>query len=80
MLLPGTPLHVRIVRSEFTVLYMSCPLVPFGSKIDSALSRTMDISLGDKGGRRAARTSGFSTMAPITLESRARRWALEAGN
>ena len=48
--------------------------------MDSALSRIMSISLEERKGRRGVRSSGFSTSAPMTLESRARRWALEAGN
>jgi hypothetical protein len=48
--------------------------------MDSALSRTMTISLEDRNGRREARPSGFSAPAPMTLESRARKLVSEVVN
>ena len=54
--------------------------VPCGSRIDSALSRNRIISFKDKNGRRGVRSSGFSMLAPTTLESRLRRWGRDAGN
>ena len=54
--------------------------VPCGSRMDSALSRKMIISLEDRNGRKGVRSSGFSIPAPMTLESRLRKWTGEAGN
>ena len=48
--------------------------------MDSALSRTMIISLEDRNGRRDAKSSGFSISAPMTLDSRLSKWLHEAGN
>ena len=48
--------------------------------MDSALSRHMIISLEERKGRSGVRSSGFSTLAPIALESRLRRWVRDAGN
>jgi len=53
---------------------------PRGSSIDSALSRTMSIYLEDRNGRRVVGSSGFSTPAPVTLESRRRKRVSEGGN
>jgi hypothetical protein len=44
-----------------------------GSRMDSALSRTMVISLEDRDGRRGVKVSGFLTLAPMTSDSRARK-------
>ena len=51
-----------------------------GSRTDSALSRTINISFEDRNGRREARSSGFSTPAPTTFESWRSKLAQEAGN
>ena len=67
-------------HNSSTTEWISLALVPLGSRMDSALSRTMNISLEERKGRRDVRSSGFSTPAPNTLESRARKWAREAGN
>ena len=48
--------------------------------MDSALSRTISISLDDRNGRRVVRSSGFFALAPITTESRLRKLAREGGN
>src|ERR1700753_1522987 len=48
--------------------------------MDSALSRTTKILLEERKGRKVTRFSGFSTPAPVTSESRARKWVCEAGN
>jgi hypothetical protein len=48
--------------------------------MDSALSRTKSISPDDRKRRRGVRSSGFSTPAPMTLESRARKLVSEAVN
>ena len=45
----------------------------------SALSRTMNISLDDRNGRREVRSSGFSTPAPMAFESLLRKLACVAG-
>ena len=46
----------------------------------SALSRNTIISLEERKGRSGVRSSGFSTPAPMALESRPRKWVREAGN
>ena len=46
----------------------------------SALSRIMKNTFEDRDRRREVRSSGFSMSAPITLESRPRKWVREAGN
>ena len=51
-----------------------------GSRIDSALSRTIKMSFEDRNGRREARSSGFSVLEPMALESRRRKWVREEGN
>src|SRR6266478_1321785 len=66
--------------SSFATPYNSRASVPCGSRIDSALSRTRIIFLDDRKGRKGVMSSGFSTPAPITLESRLRKGAWEAGN
>ena len=48
--------------------------------MDSALSRTINISFEDRNDRREARSLGFSTLAPITSESWRRKLAWEGGN
>jgi hypothetical protein len=48
--------------------------------MDSALSRTMSISLEDRKCRRGVRSLRFSTPAPMTLESRRRKLVSEAVN
>jgi hypothetical protein len=55
-------------------------LGPSGSRMDSALSRTMSISFEDSDCRKEARFSGFSIPAPMTLESRRRNWLRVARN
>ena len=60
--------------------YISRASVPWGSRMDSALSRNIIISLEDRNCRRGVRSSGFSIPAPMTLESRLRKWTGEAGN
>ena len=66
--------------SSFTVALISRASVPWGSRMDSALSRTINISFEDRNDRREARSLGFSTLAPITSESWRRKLAWEAGN
>ena len=66
--------------SSSTTAYISRASAPCGSRMDSALSRTMTISCEDRNGRSEVRSSGFSAPAPTTLERRLRRWAREAGN
>ena len=63
-----------------TTASISCPLAPCGSRIDSALSRTIGISSEVRDGRRGVGSSGFSTPAPMTFESRRRKLAHEAVN
>jgi hypothetical protein len=53
---------------------------PCGSRMDSALSRTMSIFVEDRNGRKGVRSLGFLTPAPMALERRLRRLAREAGN
>ena len=53
---------------------------PSGSRMDSALSRMINISSEERRGRKGVRSSGFSTPAPMTLDSRARKLAGEAAN
>src|SRR5882757_9285171 len=48
--------------------------------MDSALSRTIIISLEDRNGRRGVRSSGFLMPAPMTLEIRLRKGAREGEN
>ena len=48
--------------------------------MDSALSRTMRISFERRIGHREVRSLGFSTPAPMTSESLARKRACETGN
>ena len=59
--------------SSSTTAYISRAPGPFGSRIDSALLSTRIISLEDRKGRRGVISSGFSTPAPMTLESRLRK-------
>ena len=59
---------------------MSWASFPCGSRMDSALSRTMNISSEDRNGRRGVKSSGFSIPAPMAFESRLRRLACEGGN
>ena len=66
--------------SSSTTAYMSWASVPWGSRMDSALSRTMGISLEDRNGRRGVKPSGFSTPAPMASDSRLRRLACAGGN
>ena len=66
--------------SSSTAENISSEFGPFGSRMDSALSRTIKISLEDKNGRRWVRSSGFSMPAPMTLESRRRKCEREGGN
>ena len=70
---------VRRLNSS-TTAYIFWASVPNGSRMDSALSRTINISLEDRDDRRDARSSGFSMPAPITFESWRRKLAQEAGN
>ena len=63
-----------------TAEYILRASVPCGSRINSTLSRNRIISLEDKNGRRGVRSSGFSIPAPMTVESRLRRWGRDAGN
>ena len=63
-----------------TTAYIPRAFAPRGSRMDSALSRQMIILLEDRKGRKGDRSSGFSTPAPMTWESRLRRWVCEAGN
>lgn len=51
-----------------------------GSRLDSALSRTMSVSLEDKKGCRGIKSSGFSMPAPVALGSSTKKRAREAGN
>ena len=60
-------------HSSSTEAYISCEFAPCGSRMDSALSRTMRILLEDRNGSREVKPSGFSTPAPVTLESRLRK-------
>ena len=48
--------------------------------MDSALSRTMNISLEDRNGRRGVKSSGFSIPAPMAFDNRLRRSARAAWN
>ena len=48
--------------------------------MESALSRTINISFKDRDDRREARSLGFSMLAPITSERWRRKPAQEAGN
>ena len=66
--------------SSSTTAYMFWESGPCGSRMDSALSRTMSISLEDRNGRRGVKSSGFSIPAPMTFESWLRRLACEGGN
>ena len=66
--------------SSFTTVQISCAPDPWGSRMDSALSRAMTISFEDKYRRKGTRSSGFSMPAPMTLESRRRKFVREAGN
>ena len=66
--------------SSSTAEYISLVSGPCGSSMDSALSRTMSISIEDRNGRRGARFSGFSMLAPTTSESRRRKCMSETGN
>ena len=66
--------------SSSTTVYMSWASVPWESRMDSALSRTMKISLEDRNGRRGVKSSGFSISAPMAFESRLSRLAFEGGN
>ena len=66
--------------SSLTTAWISRASTPCGSRMDSALSRTMSISLEDRDGRRGVRSSAFSTPAPMTSESRRRKCVREAGN
>ena len=61
--------------SSSTTGYMSCASETCGSRMDSALSRTMNISLEDRNGRSGVKSSGFSMPAPVAFESRLRRLA-----
>ena len=56
--------------SSSTTAHILSASVPLGSRIDSALSRTMRNSLEDRNERREARSSGFSIPAPMTLDNR----------
>lgn len=56
-----------------TRVYIPLAWVPCGSRIDSALSRNKIISREDRYGRKADKSRGFSTSAPVALESRARK-------
>ena len=67
------------LSSSITV-YRSRASKPSGSRMDSALSRTMNISLEDRKGRRAVKSSGFSTPAPMAFENLLSKLALPAGN
>jgi len=66
--------------SSSTTPYISRAPVPCGSRMDSALSRNRIMSVEDREGRKGVRPSGFSTPAPMTLESLARKWVYEEGN
>ena len=66
--------------SSSTTVYRPWASVPRGSRIDSALSRTMNMSLEDRKGRRGAKSSGLSMPAPMAFESRLRRLACAGGN
>ena len=75
------PRQILLKRlSSSTMVYISRASVPCGSRMDSARSRNSIISLEDRNGRRGVKSSGFSTPAPMTSESRVRKWAREAGN
>ena len=66
--------------SSSTTPDMSRASVPCGSRMDSALSRTMNISREDRKGRRGVKSWGFSTLAPTTFESRLRKLASAGWN
>ena len=73
--------HMVLNRlNSSTAAYISRAAVPRGSRMDSALSRIKIISVEDRNGRREVRSSGFSTPAPTTLESRVRKWVREGEN
>ena len=59
--------------SSSTALYISWALGRRGSRIDSALSRTINISLEDRKGCRGVRFSGFFMVEPMASESRRRK-------
>ena len=63
-----------------TVVYISRPSVPCGSRMDSALSRTKIISLEDRNGCKEAKSLGLSMPAPMASESRLRKLESDAGN
>ena len=66
--------------SSSTTAYTSRASVPYGSRMDSALSSTMNISLEDRNGRRGVKSLGFSTPAPMASESRLRKLACAGWN
>ena len=53
--------------------YISLDSGPCGSSIDSALSRTINISFDDRNGRRGSRLSGLSMPEPMALDRRRQR-------
>ena len=58
-------------HSSSTAAKISSWFIPCGSRMDSALSRTMRISVEERKGRSGSISSGFWIPAPIALE----RWA-----
>ena len=55
--------------SSSSTPYISWELVTCGSSTDSVLSRTMNMSLEDRDGRKEVRSSGFLMPVPMVLES-----------
>jgi len=56
-----------------TMAYISRAPGPWGSRMNSGLSRGRIMFVEDRKGRSSARSSGFSTPAPTALESLARK-------
>ena len=73
--------HMLLKRlNSCTAIYISRPLVPCGSRMDSTLSRTRIISPEDRNGCKKAKSLGLSIPAPMTSESRLRKLGSDAGN
>ena len=66
--------------SSSTTAYISRASVPCGSRMDSALSRTMNVSSEDRNHRRGVKSLGFSTPAPMALERELRKSARAGWN